>query len=256
MRESRREYRIIIDYDLCSISCMREILVDFARYDAGPTYWNPPDMLYVEANLSADLVDEFNQQCEWMRRIALDHFREEQVTQQNFFEMRGHVLVAYPETKTIPFCGSSIELMLKLGVCRRGMVTPRSPGSTVILQFRKPSDLDDYKRAGRQCPPVLVEDYSVYAHAYVQTALWRDLALHAERQSRGGDKENGWKYDCPTRQYLRKLWTMWAACIRALQREFVISLLICESGVIPDAPRLVEPHNVLCILVWEQAIHL
>ena len=135
MKESRREYRIIIDDDLCSISCMREILADFARYDAGPTYWNPPDMVYVEANLSADLVDEFNQQCAWMRRIALDHFREEPVTQQNIFEMRGHVLVAYPETKTIPFCGSSIELMLKLGVCRRGIVTPRPTANTVILQF-------------------------------------------------------------------------------------------------------------------------
>ncbi len=254
MKESTREYRKLIDDELGTIRSMREILADFATYDAGPTYWKPPDMFNAESSFSADVVDELKQQCEWMERIALNHFREEQVIQKtSTIDLRGHVVPELPVTQTIPFCGSSIDLMLKLGVCNRYVGSPQCSTKTVIRQFRKTSDIDDYKNVGRRCPQAF-QDYSIWSQAYVQAALWRDLALHAERQSPGADKRKGWKSDCPQRQYVRKLWTMWAACMRALMSEFFMSLVICEFTH-RDAPIMDEPPNVVCILVLEQAIY-
>ena len=254
MKESASEYRELIDDELGNIRSMREILADFAAYDAGPTYWKPPGMFNAERSFSADVVDEMKQQCEWMERIALTHFRAEQVIQKtSTIDLRGHVVPELPVTQTIPFCGSSIDLMLKLGVCSRYVGTPPCSTKTVIRQFRKPSDIDDYKNVGRRCPQAF-QDYSVWSQAYVQAALWRDLALHAERQSPGADKRQGWKSDCPQRQYVRKLWTMWAACMRALMSEFFMSLVICEFTHW-DAPIMNEPPNVVCILVWEQATY-
>ena len=144
--------------------------------------------------------------------------------------------------------------MLKLGVCSRYVGMKPCSTKTVIRQFRTHSDIDDYKNEGRRCPRMLFEDYSVWSQEYAQAALWRDLALHAERQSPGADKRKGWKSDCPQRQYVRKLWTMWAACMRALMREWFMSLVICEFDP-RDAPIMSEPPNVVCILVWEQAIY-
>jgi hypothetical protein len=264
VREATLECRNAVDCFLGSIDAMRQILTDFALYDAGPTRWKvlnftglpticsnvspslryanldirTPGMVWVYGSwLPGPVYGLLRLQSDWMDGVARGQFAE--MTSAVPCAVCGRPVY-------IPFCELSSEIFYSLGSC----------STQLIVSLRTPNEVDDYMFAAKR-HPYKCDNHADTLISYEMAAIWRDLAADGHVSDVGGYTHRykmerivaryrtEWLQKTIDRVNLEKLWALWAVSMKALLKMNIrMTLLVCERHIVGD-PQHAIPGRVM-----------
>ena len=258
VREATLECRNAVDCFLGSIDAMRQILTDFAVYDAGPTRWKVPNFTGLPticSNVSPSLryanLDIRTPGMVWvygswlpgpvygLLRLQRDWMDGVEMTSAVPCAVCGRPVY-------IPFCELSSEILYSLGSC----------STQLIVSLRTPNEVNDYMFAAKR-HPYKCDNRADTLISYEMAAIWRDLAADGHVSDVGGYTHRykmerivaryrtEWLQKTIDRVNLEKLWALWAVSMKALLKMNIrMTLLVCERHIVGD-PQHAIPGRVM-----------